>query len=93
MIMVNSGSPLPASWSLYERSESCVCILGVKLHNIGVRLCQGCVLSAPLFVVLLDTDIKMQTRLLRLLPSMGLKVTSLLFADDVVLLVPSEVDL
>lgn len=67
--------------SLYKQSESCVCILGTKSSTLKMcGLHQGCPLSPVLFVTFMD-------RILR--HSWGkvgnLRITSLFFADDVVL--------
>lgn len=74
--------------SFYDHSKSCVCILHSKssTFSVGVGLCKGCLLSQILFVISMD-------RILRC--SWGeksvwfgaIRITSLLLADYVVLLV------
>ena len=89
-----SGSLLRAIQSLYTQSESCVRVLGSKSDSfpVGVGLRQGCVLSPILFVIFMD-------RISRCscggegLQFGGLRIASLLFADDVVLMAPSGCDL
>ncbi|KAK3537395.1 hypothetical protein QTP70_008853 [Hemibagrus guttatus] len=88
------GPLLRAVWSLYNRSRSLVRIASCKsdLFPVHVGLRQGCPLSLVLFIVFMD-------RISRC--SQGLegvrfgdhRISLLLFADDVVLLAPSSLDL
>lgn len=50
------GFLLQAFWSVYNWSESCVCILCKKSNTflVGVSLCQGCPLSLILCVIFMD---------------------------------------
>uniref|UniRef100_A0A671UC54 ribonuclease H n=1 Tax=Sparus aurata TaxID=8175 RepID=A0A671UC54_SPAAU len=88
------GSLLRAIQSLYSQSESCVRILGSKsdLFQVGVGLHQGCALSPILFVIYMDR-ISRRSRGMEGLQVGDLKIASLLFADDVVLMASSAVDL
>ncbi|KAK3558768.1 hypothetical protein QTP86_028769 [Hemibagrus guttatus] len=88
------GPLLRAVRSLYNRSRSLVCIANCKsdLFPVHVGLRQGCPLSPVLFIVFMD-------RISRC--SQGLegvrfgdhRISSLIFADDVVLLASSGLDL
>ncbi|KAK3510626.1 hypothetical protein QTP70_011883 [Hemibagrus guttatus] len=88
------GPLLRAVRSLYNRSRSLVRIASCKsdLFPVHVGLRQGCPLSPVLFIVFMD-------RISR--HSQGLegvwfgdhRISSLIFADDVVLLAPSSLDL
>ncbi|KAK3543034.1 hypothetical protein QTP70_008748 [Hemibagrus guttatus] len=88
------GPLLRAVQSLYNRSRSLVHIASCKsdLFPVHVGLRQGCPLSPVLFIVFMD-------RIFR--RSQGLegvrfgdhRISSLIFADDVVLLAPSSLDL
>ena len=88
------GPLLRAVWSLYKQSRSLVCIAGSEsdLFPVHVGLWQGCSLSPVLFIIFMD---RMYRR------SHGLEgiwfgsrwISSLLFADDVVLLGPSSWDI
>uniref|UniRef100_A0AAQ4S6N9 Reverse transcriptase domain-containing protein n=1 Tax=Gasterosteus aculeatus aculeatus TaxID=481459 RepID=A0AAQ4S6N9_GASAC len=88
------GSLLGAIQSLYAQSESCVRVLGSKskAFPVGVGLRQGCALSPILFVVFMDR-ISRRSRGEEGLQFGGLRITSLLFADDVVLMASSVCDL
>ena len=89
------GSFLRAIQSLYSQSESCVRILGSKsdLFQVGVGLCQGCALSPILFVIYMDRISRCGHGVEGGLQVSDLKITSLLFADDVVLMAPSALEL
>ncbi|KAK3571289.1 hypothetical protein QTP86_005929 [Hemibagrus guttatus] len=88
------GPLLRAVLSLYNRSRSLVHIASCKsdLFPVHVGLRQGCLLSPVLFIVFMD---RISRR------SQGLegdwfgdhRISSLIFADDVVLLAPSSLDL
>ncbi|KAK3535381.1 hypothetical protein QTP70_011277 [Hemibagrus guttatus] len=88
------GPLLRAVWSLYNRSRSLVRIASCKSgpFPVHVGLRQGCPLSPVLFIVFMD---RMSRR------SQGLegvrfgdhRISSLIFADDVVLLASSGLDL
>ena len=69
-------------------------VLGSKsdLFQVGVGLRQGCALSPILFVIYMDR-ISRCSRGVEGLQVGGLKIASLLFADDVVLMASSAVDL
>ena len=88
------GALLRAIQSLYAQSESCVRILGSKSDSfpVGVGLCQGCSLSPILFVIFMDR-ISRRSRGEEGLQFGVLRISSLLFADDVVLLASSVCDL
>uniref|UniRef100_A0AAQ4PNU2 Reverse transcriptase domain-containing protein n=1 Tax=Gasterosteus aculeatus aculeatus TaxID=481459 RepID=A0AAQ4PNU2_GASAC len=88
------GSLLGAIRSLYAQSESCVRVLGSKskAFPVGVGLRQGCALSPILFVVFMDR-ISRCSRGEEGLQFGGLRISSLLFADDVVLMASSVCDL
>ncbi len=85
---------LRAVQSLYDRSRSLVCIAGSKsdLFPVYVGLRQGCPLSPVLFIIFMDIIFRR---------SQGPEgvwfgdhtISSLLFADDVVLLAPSDQEL
>uniref|UniRef100_A0AAV2JL93 ribonuclease H n=1 Tax=Knipowitschia caucasica TaxID=637954 RepID=A0AAV2JL93_KNICA len=88
------GPLLRAIRSLYDRSQSCVRIAGSKsdLFPVNVGLRQGCPLSPVLFTVFMDRISR------RSQGSEGVRfgdhrISSLLFADDVVLLAPTNQDL
>ena len=80
--------------SLYTQSESCVRVLGSKSDSfpVGVGLRQGCALSPILFVIFMDR-ISRCSHGGEVLQFGGLRIASLLFADDVVLMAPSASDL
>ena len=86
------GSLLRAIQSLYSQSESCVSVHGSKLDQVGAGLRQGCALSLILFVIYMDR-ISRRSRGVEGLQVGDLKIASLLFADDVVLMASSAVDL
>uniref|UniRef100_A0A8D3C086 Reverse transcriptase domain-containing protein n=1 Tax=Scophthalmus maximus TaxID=52904 RepID=A0A8D3C086_SCOMX len=88
------GSLLGAIQSLYTQSNSCVRVLGSKSDSfpVGVGLRQGCALSPILFVIFMDR-ISRRSRGGVGLQLGGLGISSLLFADDVVLMEPSVCDL
>ena len=77
--------------SLYAQCESCVCILNIKsdLFQVSVGFRQGCALSPLLFVILMDR-VSMRSRSQEGVVWGSLRVSLLLFADDVVLLAPSH---
>ena len=87
-------SLLRAIQSLYAQSESCVRVLGSKSDPfpVGVGLRQGCALSPILFVIFMDR-ISRRSRGGEGLQFGGLKISSLLFADDVVLMASLVCDL
>ena len=72
--------------SLYDRCQSLVCITGNKPDWFPVRvgLCQGC----HLFIIFIDR-IPRRSQGVKEVRSGALRIASLLFADDVVLLVSS----
>lgn len=88
------GSLLRAIQSLYSQSESCVRVLGSQSvpFPVGVGLRQGCALSPILFVIFMDR-ISRRSRGGEGLQFGDLRIASLLFADDVVLMASSACDL
>ena len=88
------GPLVRAIRSLYKQSESCVRILGTKssTFSVGVGLRQGCPLSPILFVIFMDR-ISRRSRGEESVRFGDLRIASLLFADDVVLLATSDRDL
>ena len=80
--------------SLYDRCQSLVRIAGSKSNPFPVRvgLRQGCPLSPVLFITFMDR-ISRRSRGVEGVRFGGLRVASLLFADDVVLLASSGQDL
>uniref|UniRef100_A0AAQ4R3P6 Reverse transcriptase domain-containing protein n=1 Tax=Gasterosteus aculeatus aculeatus TaxID=481459 RepID=A0AAQ4R3P6_GASAC len=88
------GSLLGAIQSLYAQSESCVRVLGSKwkAFPVGVGLRQGCALSPILFVFFMER-ISRRSQGGEGLQFRGLRISSLLFADDVVLMASSVCDL
>ncbi|TWW76600.1 hypothetical protein D4764_13G0012620 [Takifugu flavidus] len=80
--------------SLYQRSRSLVRKGGCKSDSFPVRvgLRQGCTLSPVLFITFMDR-ISRCSRGVEGVEFGGRKISSLLFADDVVLLAPSNRDL
>ncbi len=88
------GPLLRAVRSLYDRSRSLVCIAGSKsdLFPVHVGLRQGCPLSPVLFIIFMDRI----SRRSQGLEGVGFgdhAISSLLFADDVVVLATSDQDL
>ena len=88
------GSLLGAIQSLYRRSMSLVHVAGNKsdLFPVGVGLRQGCPLSPVLFIVFMDR-ISRRSRGVEGVEFGGGRISSLLFADDVVFLASSNIDL
>ncbi len=80
-----TGSLLRATQSLCAQSESCFWVLGSKLDLFlaGVGLHQGYTLSPILFMICMDR-ISRRSHGGVGLQSGGLKISSLLFADDMV---------
>ncbi|TKS65465.1 putative 149 kDa protein ORF 2 [Collichthys lucidus] len=80
--------------SLYSRCQSLVRIAGSKsdLFPVRVGLPQGCPLSPVLFITFMDR-ISRRSQGVEGLRFGGLRIGSLLFADDLVLLASSERDL
>ncbi|MEJ4486828.1 reverse transcriptase family protein [Enterococcus faecium] len=88
------GPLLGAVRSLYNRSRSLVRIAGSKsdLFPVHVGLRQGCPLSPVLFIIFMDR-ISRRSRGPEGVRFGSSRISSLLFADDVVLLAPSSQDL
>uniref|UniRef100_A0AAV2MQG6 ribonuclease H n=1 Tax=Knipowitschia caucasica TaxID=637954 RepID=A0AAV2MQG6_KNICA len=88
------GPLLRAVRSLYDRSQSCVRIAGSKsdLFPVHVGLRQGCPLSPVLFTVFMDR-ISRRSQGPEGVRFGNHRISSLLFADDVVLLAPTNQDL
>ncbi|TWW62329.1 R2 Retrovirus-related Pol polyprotein from type I retrotransposable element [Takifugu flavidus] len=88
------GPLIRAIQSLYQRSRSLVRIAGCKSASFPVRvgLRQGCPLSPVLFITFMDR-ISRHSRGVEGVEFGGRKISSLLFADDIVLLAPSNRDL
>ncbi|KAK3571285.1 hypothetical protein QTP86_005921 [Hemibagrus guttatus] len=88
------GPLLRAVRSLCNRSRSLVRIAGCKsdLFPVNVRLRQGCPLSPVLFIVFMDR-ISRRSQGLEGVRFGEHRISSLVFADDVVLLAPSGLDL
>ncbi|KAK3573216.1 hypothetical protein QTP86_015137, partial [Hemibagrus guttatus] len=88
------GPLLRAVWSLYNRSRSLVCIASCKsdLFPVHVGLRQGCPLSPVLFIVFMDR-ISRRSQGLEGIQFGDHRISSLIFADDVVLLALSSLDL
>ncbi|KAK0135463.1 LINE-1 retrotransposable element ORF2 protein [Merluccius polli] len=80
--------------SLYDRCQSLVRIGGNKseLFPVRVGLCHGCPLSPILFIIFMDR-ISRRSQGVEGVRFGDLRIRSLLFADDVVLLAPSDRDL
>ncbi|TWW77345.1 hypothetical protein D4764_12G0007350 [Takifugu flavidus] len=87
------GPLIRAIQSLYQRSWSLVRIAGCKsdLFPVRVGLRQGCPFSLVLFITFMDR-ISRRSRGVEGVEFGGWKISSLLFADDVVLLAPSNRD-
>ncbi|KAK3518458.1 hypothetical protein QTP70_000645 [Hemibagrus guttatus] len=88
------GPLLRAVRSLYNRSRSLVLIASCKsdLFPVNVGLQQGCPLSPVLFIVFMDR-ISRRSQGLEGVRFGDHRISSLIFADDVVLLAPSGLDL
>uniref|UniRef100_A0A8C6M7F1 Reverse transcriptase domain-containing protein n=1 Tax=Nothobranchius furzeri TaxID=105023 RepID=A0A8C6M7F1_NOTFU len=88
------GGFLRAIQCLYQRSVSLVRIAGSKsdLFPVRVGLRQGCPLSPVLFITFMDR-ISRRSRGVECVEFGGRRISSLLFADDVVLLASSSSDL
>ncbi|KAK3560105.1 hypothetical protein QTP86_033893, partial [Hemibagrus guttatus] len=88
------GPLLRAVRSLYNRSRSLVCIASCKsdLFPVHVGLRQDCPLSPVLFIVFMDR-ISRRSQGLEGVQFGDHRISSLIFADDVVLLAPSSLDL
>uniref|UniRef100_A0A8C9VV72 ribonuclease H n=1 Tax=Scleropages formosus TaxID=113540 RepID=A0A8C9VV72_SCLFO len=88
------GSFLRAVRSLYDRSRSLVRIASSKsdLFPVHVGLRQGCPLSPILFIIFMDR-ISRRSQGTEGVCFGGRRISSLLFADDVVLLASSNQDL
>jgi hypothetical protein len=88
------GPLLRAVRSLYDRSRSLVRIAGSKsdLFPVHVGLRQGCPLSPVLFIIFMDR-ISRRSQGPEGVRFGNLRISSLLFADDVVLLASSNQDL
>uniref|UniRef100_A0A8C6NQ68 Reverse transcriptase domain-containing protein n=1 Tax=Nothobranchius furzeri TaxID=105023 RepID=A0A8C6NQ68_NOTFU len=96
-VLRENGVPGPlirAVRSLYDRCQSLVHIAGSKSGSFPVRvgLHQGCPLSPILFITFMDR-ISRSSQGVDGIRFGGLRIRSLLFADDVVLLASSERDL
>uniref|UniRef100_A0A8C6PMX5 Reverse transcriptase domain-containing protein n=1 Tax=Nothobranchius furzeri TaxID=105023 RepID=A0A8C6PMX5_NOTFU len=85
------GPLIRAVRSLYDRCQSLVRIAGSKSCSFPVRvgLHQGCPLSPILFITFMDR-ISRHSQGVEGIRFGGLRISSLLFADDVVLLASSE---
>ncbi|TWW71222.1 hypothetical protein D4764_17G0007050 [Takifugu flavidus] len=88
------GPLIRAVQSLYQRSRSLVRIASCKSDSFPVRvgLRQGCPFSPVLFITFMDR-ISKRSREVEGVELDGRKISSLLFADDVVLLAPLNRDL
>uniref|UniRef100_A0A3Q2XCZ8 Reverse transcriptase domain-containing protein n=1 Tax=Haplochromis burtoni TaxID=8153 RepID=A0A3Q2XCZ8_HAPBU len=83
-------SLLRAIQSLYDHYKSLFCIAGNKLDSflVGDGLRQGCPLSLILFIIFMDR-ISRRSQVAEGFHFGGLRISSLLFTDDVVLLASS----
>jgi len=89
---------LRAIWSLYNQSNSCVCILGTQVRSpvflrsnsftVSVGVHQGCPFSPDLFVIFMDR-IPRRSCEEESIWFVNHRVASMLFADYVVLCGPS----
>ena len=88
------GPLIRAVRSLYDRCQSLVRIAGNKsdLFPVRVGLRQGCPLSPILFIIFMDR-ISRRSQGVEGVRFGDLRIGSLLFADDVVLLASSDLDL
>ncbi len=88
------GLLLRAIRSLYNQSESCIRIPCTEssMFSVGVGLCQGSPLSSILFVIFMG-KISRHNRREESVRSVDLRIATLLFADDVVLLASSYCDI
>ncbi|KAK3549447.1 hypothetical protein QTP86_001448 [Hemibagrus guttatus] len=88
------GPLLRTVWSLYNQSRSLVHIASCKSNLFPVHsgLQQGCPLSPVLFIVFMDR-ISRRSQGLEGVQFGDHRILSLIFADDVVLLAPSSLDL
>ena len=82
------------SFDLCCQSQSLVCIAGSKSDPFPVRvgLCQGCPLSQVPFIIFIDR-ISRHSQMVEGVGFSDLRIPSLLFADDVVLLASLNSDL
>jgi hypothetical protein len=89
-----NGPLLQAVESFYRQSQSSVRLLGNKStpFTVGVGLRQGCVLSPLLFTIFMDR-ISRRSESEENVQYGRVGLSTLLFADDVVLLAASEADL
>ena len=89
-----TGHLIQAVRSLYDRCQSLVRIAGSKSDSFPVRvgLRQGCPLSPVLFIIFMDR-ISRRSQVVEGVRFGDLRIASLLFADDVVLLASSCQDL
>jgi hypothetical protein len=88
------GQLLQAIQFLYKDCRSCVRVNGIKSTSftVGAGLRQGCVLSPLLFIIYMDR-IARRSQGEECVMIGDVRVKSLLFADDLVLLASSESDL
>ena len=84
---------LCAIWSLYNQSERCVCIFSRKSNTflVGIGLRQGFPLSQILFVIFMNRTLRFSHGE-EDVQFWGIRIASLLFVDDVVLLTSSDHD-
>ena len=88
------GPLLGAIQSLYTNCSSCVRVNGSKStpFTVGVGLRQGCVLSPLLFIIYMDWMLQ-RSRGEECFTLGDLRVSHLLFADDLVILTSSQTEL